>query len=205
MHVECERGLARFRLGDGNWAHPAHALSLTFAFRGGHHHQPHLRGGVLLDHWIVNGLRGRTLSPSVRPRTSARTSTYGWAARWTSSSARSPPELAVALQNAAIDAQAFFGNVRRGEPGAERSGTPAPYVQDGPGRASAQLIGPNCSTTSLRQPLSDNESFVAGARRNGSNDGGLTCAHHQHLPLYGGGSLTWLRACSCWVPRASRA
>jgi membrane-associated phospholipid phosphatase len=83
--------------------------------------------------------------------------------------------------------------------GAEHGvGRARPYVQDcGPGPNPADKVGFNhCGTPG------DFQSFYSGHAAATFTMAGLTCAHHQHLPLYGGG-LPDALACFVMVGLAS--
>ena len=89
----------------------------------------------------------------------------------------------VALQITLIDLQSL-GLSGVMSLGAEHAvGRSRPYVQDcGPGPNAPDKVGFNhCGTTG------DFQSFYSGHAAAAFTMAGLTCAHHQHLPLYGGG------------------
>lgn len=90
----------------------------------------------------------------------------------------------VALEMTMIDLQSLgFAGVL--SLGAERAvGRQRPYAQDcDPKRPPGQqFVGANACF-----PLVDNQSFYSGHAAATFTIAGLTCVHHQHFPLYGGG------------------
>jgi hypothetical protein len=149
------------------------------------------RGGILFDDWVRGGLGGRTLSSQRAAQLWGTYVFYGAVpvvtlvdvAIVTLGVHRSPD---VALQMLLIDMQALgmSGVVSLGTE--QLVGRERPYGED---------CGPDGQTrTSSGVPLynhcggpNDNKSFIAGHPAAVATMTGLTCAHHQHLPLYGGG------------------
>jgi membrane-associated phospholipid phosphatase len=189
--VEWSPDWPRFRVSEAIGLVPLTAASLTFALAVTPPTRPRLRGGILLDDWIRDGLRGRTLATQ---RAAQDIGTYVYYA--------SVPvplivdvgivalgvhnDSDVALQMLLIDAQAL-GMSGVVSLGAEHiGGRQRPYVQDcdPDGRVrspSGELLNNHCGS------VNDNESLVAGHAAAVTTMAGLTCVHHQHLPLYGGG------------------
>ena len=104
----------------------------------------------------------------------------------------------VALQMTLIDMQSLglSGVVALG---AEHAvGRSRPYVQDcGPGPNAPDKVGYNhCDG------VGDFQSFMSGHAAATFTMAGLTCAHHQHLPLYGGGFAD-VMACATMIALAS--
>jgi membrane-associated phospholipid phosphatase len=155
-------------------------------------HQPAWRGGILFDNWVRDGLRGR--SYSVQHDASTISDVLFKAGVLA-------PFLVdiwlvglgvhenadVSLQMFLIDTQslAIAGVVSLG---AERAaGRARPYTtdcgRDGQVRsASGQVLFNSCNNNG-----EDFQSFYSGHSAAVATMAGLTCVHHQHLPLYGGG------------------
>jgi hypothetical protein len=89
----------------------------------------------------------------------------------------------VALQMTLIDLQSLGMSGVMSLAAEHGVGRARPYVQDcGPGAGAADKVGFNhCGTNG------DFQSFYSGHAAATFTMAGLTCAHHQHLPLWGGG------------------
>lgn len=151
----------------------------------------HWRGGILFDDWARNALRGRTAGTQSVASTTSDVLYYGGTI--------GPlviDNYFVALslhQNADVAAQMLVINMQSlGVSGlislvAEHGvGRARPYTDrcdpDGKIRDDSGAIMTNhCGTRN------DYRSFFSGHTAAVSTMAGLTCVHHQHLPLYGGG------------------
>jgi membrane-associated phospholipid phosphatase len=151
---------------------------------------PRWRGGILFDDWARNVFRGRTLSTQ---STASTVSDYlykgGTLAPFIVDvyfvSLDVHENADVALQMLLIDMQSlsFAGIVSlSAEHGAGRA---RPYTQScGPNgevrdQSGVELL--KCGTPN------DDRSFFSGHTTSVATMAALTCLHHQHLPLYGGG------------------
>jgi membrane-associated phospholipid phosphatase len=150
------------------------------------------RGGILFDDWVRDGLRGRTLQSQER---AAQISDYLY-----KGAVFAPYLIDVWIttlgihQNADVALQMLLMNLQSlGISGvvtlaAERTvGRARPYVGDcGPDGnvrdAQGRVLFNHCDG------VGDNQSFYSGHAAAVTTMAGLTCAHHQHLPLYGGGA-----------------
>jgi membrane-associated phospholipid phosphatase len=168
--------------------------------------QAHWRGGVLFDDWARSTLRGRTAALQSAASTASDILYYGGTI--------GPlviDNYFVTLsihQNADVALQMFVINMQSlGVSGlvslvAEHGvGRARPYTDkcDAQGHiydASGALMTNHCGTTN------DYRSFFSGHTAAVSTMAGLTCAHHQHLPLYGGG-LADLAACLVMIGAAT--
>jgi membrane-associated phospholipid phosphatase len=153
--------------------------------------QAHWRGGILFDDWARNALRGRTAAVQSAASTASDILYYGGTI--------GPlviDNFFVALsihQNADVALQMLVINMQS----LGISGLVSLVAEHGAGRArpytdqcdanglihdpSGALTTNHCGTRN------DYRSFFSGHTAAVSTMAGLTCAHHQHLPLYGGG------------------
>jgi membrane-associated phospholipid phosphatase len=161
---------------DSYWTPPAH---------------PSWQGGILFDNAVRDALRGRTLGAQ---QTASDISDHLYQL-----GVLTPYVVDVFFvdlsvhQNADVAIQMLLINMQSLgltgvlSLGAEHLvGRARPYVQDcGPGGvvrdASGQPLLNSCGTAE------DFQSFYSGHSAAVATMAGLTCAHHQHLPLYGGG------------------
>jgi len=170
---------------------PLGALSLVLAFGVQPPAEPRWRGGILFDDWLRGGLKGSTFSTQ---------QTFGKLGDYLFFTSVPLPLIVdvgivtlgvhgnsdVALQMLLIDLQALgmSGVVTLG---AERLvGRQRPYASDCGADGQVRDSAGKPLYNHCHLPY-DNESFFAGHPTTVTTMAGLTCAHHQHLPLYGGG------------------
>jgi hypothetical protein len=189
--VQWSEDWRRVSLVEGLSIIPLGATMLGFALGVKAPSRPSWRGGILFDDWARDGLRGRTASTQ-RTMTGVGDVLYMGvgpgllvADLWVVTLGIHESS-DVAGQMALIDLESL-GGAGVLSLGAEHTvGRARPYTEDcGPdGRvrdASGRLLANHCGSRN------DNMSFFAGHPAAVATMAGLTCAHHQHLPLYGGG------------------
>jgi PAP2 superfamily len=168
--------------------------------------EPTWRGGILFDDWVRRAVRGRTFS--------AQSVALDLSDYLLQGATLAPFVIDVYLvalsvhENAEVAAQMFlidlqsFGLAGIASLSAENGvGRSRPYTQDcGPdGRVldgSGHPLVNNCKTSS------NTKSFWSGHTAAAATAAGLTCVHHQHLPLYGGGAAD-LSACFVMIGAAA--
>jgi membrane-associated phospholipid phosphatase len=153
--------------------------------------QAHWRGGILFDDWARNALRGRTAAIQSTASTASDILYYGGTIGplvidnyFVTLSIHQNAD--VALQMLVINMQSLGVSGLVSLVAEHGAGRARPYTDkcDAEGRifdASGALMTNHCGTRN------DFRSFFSGHTAAVSTMAGLTCAHHQHLPLYGGG------------------
>ena len=152
---------------------------------------PKWRGGILFDDAVRSALRGRSLAVQ---QTAADMSDYFYKAGVlvpyfvdvyvVALGIHQSPDVALQMTLMNLQSLGLAGVVSLG---AERAvGRGRPYVgdcgADGVVRdAAGRPLFNTCGSSG------DSESFYSGHAAATATMAGLTCAHHQHLPLYGGG------------------
>ncbi len=189
--VEWSKDWPRVRLVEGLTIAAATVASLSIDTYSHTPTRAHWTGGILFDDWARDRLRGRTLGTQ---EAAAQLSDYLY------KGAVFVPYVVdvyiVALgvhQSADVALQMLLMNLQSlgiagvVSLGAERTvGRARPYVgdcdSDGNVRdAEGRLLFNHCDH------VGDFQSFYSGHAAATMTMAGLTCAHHQHLPLYGGG------------------
>jgi membrane-associated phospholipid phosphatase len=153
--------------------------------------EAHFRGGVLFDDWMRNALRGHTAAIQSTASTTSDilyyAGTIGPLVIDNYLVTLSIHENAdVALQMLVINMQALGMSGLVSLVAEHGAGRARPYTDkcDAQGHiydSSGALLPNHCGTSN------DYRSFFSGHTAAVSTVAGLTCAHHQHLPLYGGG------------------
>jgi hypothetical protein len=153
--------------------------------------QAHWRGGILFDDWARNALRGSTSSLQSTASTTSDiifyASTIGPLVIDNYFVTLSIHQNAdVALQMLVINMQALGMSGLVSLVAEHGAGRARPYTDqcDAEGHIHdkfGNLMPNHCGTSN------DFRSFFSGHEAAVSTMAGLTCAHHQHLPLYGGG------------------
>lgn len=153
--------------------------------------QAHWRGGILFDDWARNALRGRTAAIQSTASTTSDILYYGGTIGplvidnyFVTLSIHQNAD--VALQMLVINMQALGMSGLVSLLAEHGVGRARPYTDrcDAQGRIyddNGNLMTNHCGTRN------DFRSFFSGHTAAVSTMAGLTCAHHQHLPLYGGG------------------
>jgi membrane-associated phospholipid phosphatase len=164
-----------------------------------------VRGGILFDDWVRKELRGRTLSAQ-QTASDLADEFYRWGVYAPYIVDIFFVDLGV-HQNADVALQMLLINMQSlgvagvVSLGAEHLvGRARPFVEDcGPGgkvRDNAGNIVHECSDPGAYR------SFYSGHAAAVATAAGLTCVHHQHLPLYGGG-LADLAPCVVMIGAAA--
>jgi membrane-associated phospholipid phosphatase len=168
--------------------------------------QAHWRGGILFDDWVRNGLRGRTAAIQSAASTTSDILYYAGTIGplvidnyFVALSVHQNAD--VALQMLVINMQALGMSGLVSLIAEHGAGRARPYtdtcdanghIYDGSGAPTPN----HCGTSN------DFRSFFSGHTAAVTTMAGLTCAHHQHLPLYGGG-LADLAPCLVMIAAAA--
>jgi hypothetical protein len=153
--------------------------------------QAHWRGGILFDDAVRSALRGRTAGVQSVASTTSDVLYYGLTIGpliidnyFVTLSLHQNAD--VALQMFVINMQALGISGLVSLTAEHGVGRARPYTEDCDAQghihdASGAIMPNHCGTRN------DFRSFFSGHEAAVSTMAGLTCAHHQHLPLYGGG------------------
>jgi len=153
--------------------------------------QAHWRGGILFDDWVRSGLRGGTAAIQSAASTASDVLYYGGTVGplvldnyFVTLSIHQNAD--VAFQMLVINMQSLGVSGLISLVAEHGAGRARPYTDkcDAQGHIydpSGALMTNHCGTRN------DYRSFFSGHTAAVSTMAGLTCAHHQHIPLYGGG------------------
>jgi membrane-associated phospholipid phosphatase len=168
--------------------------------------EAHWRGGILFDDWVRGGLRGRTASLQSTASSVSDGLYFGGTIGplvidnyFVTLSIHQNAD--VAFQMLVINMQSLGVSGLISLIAEHGAGRARPYTDkcDAQGHiydASGALMTNHCGTSN------DYRSFFSGHTAAVSTMAGLTCAHHQHIPLYGGG-LADLAPCLVMIGAAT--